>query len=391
MPTVVHLTASTFFGGPERQMCELARVLPTPYRSVFLLFAEGGRCQPFLAELGRHGFEAVALEHDTPHLHLAVHEVVGHLRRLQADVLCCHGYKANLLGRPAGRRVRCPVVAVSRGWTGADLKIRVYEVLDRLTLRWMDRVVCVSESQAGKVRRTGVPARKVTVIPNAVRTDRFGASDPAYRTMLQSFFPSPRSRIIGAAGRLSHEKGFGVLVRAAAKIAGGESPLGFVLFGDGPLKAKLAAQIAAAGLTGRFILAGFRSDLDCFLPHLDLLVLPSFTEGLPNVVLEASAAGVPVVATAVGGTPEAIEDEVTGYLVPPGNAAALARRIRDTLACEDRRSAMGIQGRAHVARFFSFQAQGARYQRFFESVLASSARKRPVGQGSKLLITEGAA
>jgi glycosyltransferase involved in cell wall biosynthesis len=370
MPTVVHLTASTLYGGPERQMCELARILPRHYRSVFVSFAEGSRCQAFLDEMRKHGFEAVALRHDTPHIRAAVRELAGYLRRFEANVLCCHGYKADLLGRPAARRERIPVVAVSRGWTGASFKIRIYEVLDRISLRRMDRVVCVSEGQATKVRRAGVPGSKVAVIHNAVRADRFACADPAFRGRLQAFFPSPRSRIIGAAGRLSPEKGFQVLVEAAATVTRADPSLGFILFGDGPLRETLARQVASAGLAGRFILAGFRSDLDDFLPHFDLLVLPSYTEGLPNVVLEASAAAVPVVATAVGGTPEVVEHGVTGFLVPPGKPAELAGRIRDVLATETRAREMGLRGQERTRRHFSFSAQGERYQHFFESLLA---------------------
>jgi glycosyltransferase involved in cell wall biosynthesis len=369
MPTVVHLTASTFFGGPERQMCGLARNLPPSYRTVFLSFAEGGRCRKFLDAVGRHGFEALALDKDTPRLRRAVREVRAHLRRVGADVLCCHGYKANLLGRPAARRRCIPVVAVSRGWTRASLKVRLYEMVDRYCLPWMDRVVCVSEGQAAKVRRTGVPARRVVVIRNAIDADRFLNPDPAYRERLQAYFPQPPSRIVGAAGRLSPEKGFEVLVKAAATLAPQDPGLGFILFGNGALHDRLARQIENAGLAGRFILAGFREDLDHFLPFFDVLALSSYTEGLPNVVLESLAAGVPVVATAVGGTPEVVEDGKSGYLVPPGDASALAGRIRDALASEAGRRVLGAHGRERIRDDFSFAAQARHYQRFFEDLL----------------------
>src|SRR5262249_8930565 len=148
----------------------------------------------------------------------------------------------------------------------------------------------------------------------------FESAEPEYRQRLEAMFPRQPAVIVGAAGRLSPEKGFEVLIDAAAELVGTEQaaeslPVGFVLFGDGPLRGNLESQIAARGLQGRFQLAGFRSDLDKFYPHFDLLALPSYTEGLPNVVLEAFAAGVPVVATAVGGTPEAVMHGVNGYLV----------------------------------------------------------------------------
>jgi glycosyltransferase involved in cell wall biosynthesis len=372
MPTVVHLTASTFYGGPERQMCGLACALPRHYRSVFISFAEGGRCQAFLDEVGRQGFETIALEHDTPKVRAALQCLVTALKWIEADVLCCHGYKADLLGRPAARRLGIPVVAVSRGWTGANLKVRLYEMLDKFSLRWMDRVICVSEGQAVRVRCAGVPARKVVVIRNAIRADRFARPDVRFRNRLQAYFPSPRRKIVGAAGRLSPEKGFDLLVRVAEPLVRVDPSLGFILFGDGPLRNKLAGQIAAANLTDHVILAGFRNDLDHYLPFLDLLVLPSHTEGLPNVVLEASAAGIPVVATAVGGTPEVIEDGVSGFLVRPGDTAALGKRIAQVLASPDEGRAMGAEGRRIVRDCFSFEAQSEQYQRFFETVFARS-------------------
>jgi glycosyltransferase involved in cell wall biosynthesis len=362
---VVHLTASTFHGGPERQMLGLARGLPPAYRSVFLAFAEGGRCRPFLGAARHHGFEALGLENDTPRLRSAAREVAGHLRRVGADVLCCHGYKANLVGRAAARRAGVPAVAVSRGWTGEGLKVRLYEALDRWHLRWMDHVVCVSEAQAGRVRRCGVRPGRVSVIHNAVDPERFTDPDPRYQAKLLRYFRQPRARVVGAAGRLSPEKGFDVLVAAAQRVAKRDPSVGFILFGTGACRPRLQRQIQAAGLAATFVLAGFRADLDRFLPHLDLLVLPSFTEGLPNVVLEACAAGIPVVATAVGGTPEVVEDGVSGHLVPPGDPEALALQIGAALGSGEKLEEMGCHGRQRVLEHFSFPAQARRYAELF--------------------------
>jgi glycosyltransferase involved in cell wall biosynthesis len=387
---IVHLTASTFYGGPERQILGLARSLTSACRSRFLSFAESGRCRAFVEEARRQGVEARALDHDTPHLHRAVREVTETLRRARTDVLCCHGYKANLLGRLAARRCRVPAVAVARGWTGESLRVRLYERLDRWNLRWMDCVVCVSEGQAAKVRRAGVPAERVTVIRNAVCAERFERVDPARRQVMERMFPRPPRRIVGAAGRLSPEKGFGVLVEAAAHAVRTDPSLGFVHFGEGPLRDEVARRIAALGLSDRFILAGYRRDLDEFMPFFDLLVLPSFTEGMPNVVLEASAAGVPVVATAVGGTPEVIEHGASGYLVPPGDVLTLARRIGDVLAPEVDSRAMGQRGRRRVLDQFTFEAQGRQYLRVFEELMAPEpARSASDGQSQPMASAPG--
>jgi glycosyltransferase involved in cell wall biosynthesis len=237
----------------------------------------------------------------------------------------------------------------------------------------MDHVVAVSEAQAAKVRACRVPGERLSVIRNAVDPERFTDPDPRSRAKLLRSFRRPYTRIIGAAGRLSPEKGFDVLVAAAEQVAKDDPSVGFILFGEGPCRGKLQQQIHAAGLASSFVLTGFRADLDRFLPHLDLLVLPSFTEGLPNIVLEAFASGVPVVATAVGGTPEVIEDSLSGYLVPARDANALAGRIRDALASAERLREMGFQGRQRVLEQFTFAGQAQQYRRLFERLRSASA------------------
>ncbi len=318
------------------------------------------------------GFEALALENDTPWFGAATREIAEKLREIRADVLLCHGYKADLLGRRAARRAGVPVAAVSRGWTAESFRVRLYERIDRFCLCWMDRVVGVSEAQAQKVRRAGVREDKIRVIYNAVDPDRFAEPDARYRTKLMKYFRTPKSRIIGAAGRISPEKGFGVLVEAAERVVSADPSAGFILFGEGAGRAALLEQIKAAGLAGSFVVVGFRNDLDRFIPFFDVLALPSFTEGLPNVVLEACAANVPVVATTVGGTPEVIENDVNGLLVAPGDAEALANRLLELIASEERMRDMGLAGRQRVVDQFSFTAQADRYCDLFDELCGNT-------------------
>ncbi len=365
---IVQLMASPFYGGPERQMLGLACSLPAAYRTVFLTFAEGGKCQALLEQVQAHGLEGFALEHNFPDVRRAVSEVVRRLRGLRADVLCCSGYKPDVIGWLAARQARLPIVAVAHGWTAATLRVRLYEALDRLLLRWFDAVVCVSQAQAQRMRRAWVPGRLIQVIRNAVGPEAFTAPDPAYRERLYSLFADRPRRLVGGAGRLSPEKGFERLVEAAALVVRQQPEVGFVVFGAGPLRQKLERRLAELGLQQRFLLAGFRSDLAHYLPHFDLAVLPSYTEGLPVVLLEFLAAGVPAVATAVGGTPEVIEEGQSGYLVPAGDASALARRILDLLHDEPLRQAMGQRGQQRVRAEFTLAAQSAAYQHLFEEV-----------------------
>jgi glycosyltransferase involved in cell wall biosynthesis len=366
---LVQLTTSPFFGGPERQMLNAALSLPPSYRSVFALFRDAGKSLEFRDRLEASSLETHILEHDTPHLGAMVRELANLLRDISADVLCPHGYKADVVGLLAARRAKVPVISVSHGWTAATWKVRVYEALDRACLRRVDRVVCVSEGQAAKVRQAGVRTDRVVVIHNAVKAARFDQVDPAGREALLAMFPACPELVVGSAGRLSPEKGFGILVEAAAIVTRSEPGVRFIHFGEGPLRAPLKARIARLGLEQRFILAGFRKDIDQFIPHWDVSVLPSFTEGLPTVVLESYAAGVPVVATAVGGTPEVVSDGVDGYLVPPGDPSALAQRILDVLKLGEARKEMGRRGQERIRTEFTFKAQSELYQQVYRQVL----------------------
>ncbi len=365
---IVHLMASPFFGGPEKQMLGLARHLPKEVESVFLSFAERGLAQPFMDEIKRHGFEGKLLAYNTPRFFACVNEVADELQRLKANLLCVSGYKPDVIGWRAARRASVPVVSVSHGWTGATWKVRFYEMLDRWVLRRMDAVVAVSHAQAEKVRRAGVADSRIHVIQNAVGEDAFREPNADVRSELAGWFPQSPRWIIGAAGRLSPEKGFADLIDAAAMVIRERAGAGFVLFGDGPLRAELEQRIATHGIKERFILAGFRSDVQRFVPNFDLGVMSSFTEGLPVILLEIGAAAVPTVATAVGGIPEVIDDGRTGFLVPAGDAQALAARIIAMLDDDSRRRAMGEAARERVRRDFSFAAMSQKYFELFRKV-----------------------
>ncbi len=366
--TIVQISASRLFGGPERQILDLARELAPQIRTVCVSFSEGGLCGQFLQNVKEAGFEGIELKNDTPRLLAALRELAATIHSVRGRILVCNGYKADILGLAAGRRLGLPVVSVAHGWTAESLRVRVYEAIDRRVLRWMDQVVCVSAGQAARVRRAGVPPEKIQVIRNAIRSEQFQRPDPAFRSALEKMFRRKPQILVGAAGRLSPEKGFAVLIEAARLLIAKSRDVGFVLFGEGKLRRQLEGLIARSDLKEHFVLAGFTDRLHCYLPHFDVLALPSYTEGLPVVVLEALAAGVPVVATAVGGTPEAVQDGTNGYLVPAGDAPALAGRIASLLSDPDTRRQMGLCGQQRVKEYFNFSSRARDYEKLFRNL-----------------------
>jgi glycosyltransferase involved in cell wall biosynthesis len=235
----------------------------------------------------------------------------------------------------------------------------------------MDVVVAVSHAQAAKVRRAHVADRRVTVIHDSVSVERFATGrDAEYRSRLDKFFDGPNTFIFGAAGRLSPEKRFDLLIDAAHNLRSRTSTaFGVVLFGSGRLEAELQGQIDRLDL-GRYVkLAGFTTELDKFMPAFDAFVQSSRTEGLPNVLLEASAAGVPIVATDVGGTSEAVIHDQTGLIVPPGDADAIAGAMWRVMTDESLGGRIRATAPRHVAENFGFDRHAAAYRSLLATLL----------------------
>jgi glycosyltransferase involved in cell wall biosynthesis len=362
---IVQLMASPFFGGPERQMLGMSRHLGGEFETLFLSFAERGNAQPLIDEVRRAGLHGELLTHNFPHVGRGVDEIAKRLGSVKASIVCTSGYKPDIIGWRAARKAGIPIVVVSHGWTAATWRVRLYEKIDRWVHARADAVVSVSEAQAAKVRAAGVSPQRMTTIVNAVADDAFAEPDPAYGDRLRKLFSWQPRWIIGAAGRLSPEKGFDQLVAAAGLMAKSHPDVGIVVFGDGPMRPQLAARIVELGLKDKMVLAGFHSDVAKYLPHLDVGVLPSFTEGLPVTLLEMMAAGRPVVATSVGGIPEALADGESGWLVPPGDPPALATRLGRTLDDPSGRSRVAANARGVARERFGIRHQCAAYGALF--------------------------
>jgi glycosyltransferase involved in cell wall biosynthesis len=249
--------------------------------------------------------------------------------------------------RRAVRPVHADGEVVSRPtaaeWRFAHLRAPLLAALGRLTARLADAVVAPSEATAAELRRD-YGAADVEVIPNGVP-----ALPP--RPPRRAELP----RVILYAGRLRSRKAVAVLVAAMPRVLAAVPGCRLVVVGDGEQHERLAAAVRARGLTAHVELAGSlpRASAVARLAEADVFCLPSTYEGLPLAILEAMAAGLPVVATAVAGNPEAVEDGVTGLLVPPESASALATALVSLLADPERRRLMGEAGRRRAAERFA--------------------------------------
>lgn len=373
---IAHLIATNFYGGPERQIVMHAkRIEREGCLPLVISFQEKGRDNELLAAAAKAGVPVAALGARAPFHPGAVAELTGILRERQVNIVATHGYKANVVGRLAAWFAGIPEIAVSRGWTGENARVRLYEKLDRLFLRLADRVVAVSEGQREKVLACGVRADKVSVIHNGIDLTTYPG--PAAHSIRAELGVAADAVFVVSAGRLSPEKNHAGLIEAARLVFEKRDDVRFAVFGDGFLRPELERAIEQAGISDRFFLPGFRPDVRALLHEADIFVLPSHTEGLPNVVLEAFACQKPVVATAVGGTPEVVRQGRDGCLVSPGDMKGLAEAIAALAASPELRREMGESGYEHVRARFDYASQTARYLETYADLAADN------GHGAK--------
>jgi glycosyltransferase involved in cell wall biosynthesis len=364
--TVAHCIASNFYGGPERQvLTHLEHLQRSGVRPLLIPFFEEGRRNELYLHAQERGIPVAPLRRQGAFNPLLIGELAGVLHREQVHLLVTHGYKANVVGRLASWFMRVPEVAVSRGWTGECPRVRLYERLDRLFLRFARHVVAVSAGQRAKVVEAGVPAARVSVIHNAIDLETYPPSAGVLRPLLG--IPDTAEVVI-TAGRLSPEKNHAGMIRAAAMVLERHPDVYFAVFGEGALRSRLERQIEEAGLQNRFFLPGFRKDMRGIMHECDIFVLPSFTEGLPNVALEAAACRRPVVCTRAGGSPEVVRHGHTGLVTEPGDDAALAAAVGSLLDDPALRRTMGENAYSFISRSFSYAGQTEQYLNLYRRI-----------------------
>jgi glycosyltransferase involved in cell wall biosynthesis len=269
------------------------------------------------------------------------------IRRWGPDLVHLHSRRgADVLGAIAARRSRVPVV-LSRRVTNPEPA-----VLAPLKYRLYDRVITISAAIAEGLVAAGVDRGKIRIVHSTVPPH--GPAAPWERGRFERAFGlAPAHCVVGMAAQFIERKGHGILLDAVPRLIEARPELRFLLVGQGPLGAAIAQRIRDDGLGDHVLLPGFRPDLADFIGCFDLLVHPALDEGLGVVLLEASAAGVPIVAARAGGIPEAVRDGVNGLLVPPADAAALVEAVLRLAVSPALRAELGAGGRRLMDEEFS--------------------------------------
>ncbi len=328
--------------------------------------------------------ELAALEVPVAHLRLhprlrAVTAIVGGWRVLRAwrpDVLISFGFQANVLGRVAGAMARVPVRISSL--RNERFGGRARELVHRATSFLATTTTTNSERAAeGFVRRGVVPPGRLVVIPNSLDVAAIEAGAGEREEARRELGVGADEFLWLAMGRLHRQKDYPSLLAAFAELVAHHPSASLRIAGEGRLSAELAGLVDDLGLGGRAELIGVRDDVPRLLAAADALVLASAWEGLPNVVMEAMAARLPVVATNVGGVPELVDDGRTGLLVPPRDPESLARAMAAVMELSpSARGAMGDRARASVVDRFSPERVGRQWLELLDSCSTRVRRSR---------------
>ncbi len=290
------------------------------------------------------------------------------LRERRIDVLHTYLVSANIYGTIAARLARVAVVT-SRRDTGFSRNWRLRLVEQRLINPLVDRVVAVSTAVAEVARREhGLPPGRLVTIENGVDVEVWKPEGQPRAEARRELGLCEDELAVGVIGHLSPVKGHADLLRAAALVSAKMPRVRFVLVGDGPLRVPLEALATSLGLGGRVLFAGTRADMARVLSALDVVAVPSHSEGMSNALLEAMAMALPVVATEVGGNSNVVFDGVTGRLVPPRDPPALARVLIELVADPAARQSLGRAARRHVADNLSLSGMVRRYEELYRGL-----------------------
>ncbi len=366
---VVHALAPAPFGGLESVVRLLATGQTRGGRcaGVIALRVAGEGSAPMVEALRESGVRVAEVVTPSRGYLRQRAEVARLLREWGPSVLHCHGYHADVVLSGVARRLGIRVVSTAHGFTRGGGRNRVYEWLQVRSFRKFDGVAAVSNRLRGELIAAGVPASRTHLIPNAYQSEGSMESRAQARIALGL---DPSAWVIGWVGRLGPEKGGDIFLDAIGALPD-RAGLQAVVIGSGRMEPDLKARAAALGLGNTIVWAGQRPDASRLFSAFDLFVLSSRTEGTPMVLLEAMAAGVPVVTTAVGGVPDVVAGK-EAWLVPSEDGTALAAAIAEARRYPERAEARAVAARRRLEMEYGVPQWLERYDRLYRTALDNS-------------------
>jgi glycosyltransferase involved in cell wall biosynthesis len=353
---------SVAFGGIEQVLLTLLEHMDPAVTLVPIVFTRTDTKETSFFDR----LEAMGVPHETLYVNITrpvyvlnplrnLAEAIVLCRRHRLDLIHSHGYRADTFALAVSRLLRIPVVSTCHGFIRNDRRLRVYNQLDHLVLRFFTRIVAVSEPMRTELIGAGIDATRVQVITNAIPEVPDSEREQRRRDTRAELGIGRDDFVFGYVGRLSEEKGLDDLLEAAGLLLPSLPASRLLLVGAGPRKEMLEQTARRHGIEGRVHFAGFQTRTSEWYPAMDAFVLPSLTEGTPMALLEAMAHRLPIVATAVGGIPGMITHGKNGLLVPAGDQTKLLEAMRALATDPDLRQELSLCGRRSVREAYDVQ------------------------------------
>lgn len=367
---IVHIRDSSGIFGAERVVLTLAKNIDlNKFDFILLCLRRGdGRSERLISTAQRMGIKVVAVDVNGRFDLKAIRNIRKILYECSVDIIHSHDFKSDFYALLATRGTRIKRVATAHGSTKDSFRKKAYLFFNEKLIYFLfDKIVAVSKDLLGQLIKRGIPASKITVIQN-------GLDFSLLENEILSDSPEPpiaipiNHKIFAVIGRLFPDKGHRYFLDAFSVVKKQFPEICGLIVGDGPFLDEICADVERKGLIDSIILCGVRSDMKAIYGLIDFLVISSLREGLPYVLLEAMASRVPVVATSVGDIPLLIRDGETGYLVPPGDADSLARRMLDLLASPKCSKKMAEEAFAHVCQKFSAEVMVAETEKLYNEL-----------------------
>ena len=357
---LLEFVTSFQIGGTERQVLNLTNGLDPEQFELHMGCLD--KVGPLLEEVTSRGIPVS--EYKTKNLYNlgamnARLRFAHYLRRHEIEVVHSYGFYSNVFAIPAARLARSPVIIASIRDCGETLTAAQNRV-QRMFCRMADCILTNAEGVRTWLLNQGYPAGKIQVIQNGIALSRAATGRPAGK-LRRELGLAADTPLVAVLSRLNPMKGIEYFLEAAVTIGSRFPAVRFLIIGGanynggGSYKMQIEKHAKDLGLESHVIFTGFRTDVHEILPEIDITVLPSLSEGLSNALLESMAAGVPTIATRVGGTPEAVEDGVTGLLVPPRDPGSLAQAMALLLENPELARRFGEAGRRRVIALFSIE------------------------------------
>ena len=371
----MHLLPSLNVGGMENGIVNVTnRIDQRRFAISICCLNEVG---PMAARIANGAATVACLEHGPGRSYTLFRTLYRLMADRRVDILHTHNYYTSLYGVPAARSAGARVVYGQHGFIYDPRTNRIVKRRNEILLCHLShRVCCVSEAlEAIVCSDFGISRRKVTTILNGVDVGRFSGVESERPRVRGELGVAARDVLIGSVGRLHQEKNYGLLIAAIAELSR-RAPVKLLLVGDGSDAGNLRALVRSLGCDGAVMMPGERRDVPELMTAMDVFVLPSKSEGLPNTVLEAMCAGLPVVGSNVGGIPGVVDDGRSGFMFTSGDGRDLALKLEQLITNPILRRDMGACGRRIVETRFSLARMVEGYEKMYAELKGSITGER---------------